>query len=171
MKDLSRHDALQVEIASEEEMDRLGGIIARQLQPGDVVCLDGPLGAGKTRLVRAVTAALDCRQLWAGSPTFVLVQEYDGRLPVYHMDAYRLKDSQEFLDLGGEDYLWGDGVCLIEWSRRIADVLPADALKVVIEVVSPTTRRVNLSTGGERSRRLLCSVAEALSPHSRLDSP
>jgi tRNA threonylcarbamoyladenosine biosynthesis protein TsaE len=157
-------DSLLLEIASESEMDDLGRAISGHLQPGDVVCLDGQLGAGKTRLVRAVIAALDCPQLWAGSPTFVLVQEYEGRLPVYHMDAYRLKDSAEFRNLGGEDYLWGDGVCLIEWSQRIADALPADALRVMIEVASPTARVVKLQSGGERSRQLLNAIAKALSP-------
>lgn len=159
VNDTSPTDALQLNIASESEMDALGRTLAAALQPGDIVCLDGPLGAGKTRLVRVVTAALDCRQLWAGSPTFILVQEYEGRLPVYHMDAYRLKDTSEFRGLGGEDYLWGDGVCLIEWAQRIADALPADVLRVTIEVVSPTARKLLFTAGGDRSRRILAAVA------------
>ncbi len=162
MKAVLKHDLLDIEIDSESDMDDLGRAIADQLQPGDVICLDGQLGAGKTRLVRAIIATLDCRQLWAGSPTFVLVQEYEGRLPVYHMDAYRLKDSSEFRNLGGEDYLWGDGVCLIEWAERIADVLPADALRVTIDVVSPTARLIRITAGGRRSRALLGALAKVI---------
>jgi tRNA threonylcarbamoyladenosine biosynthesis protein TsaE len=152
---------LRIDIDSEAMMDRLGRLIAWELKPGDVVGLDGPLGAGKTRLVRAVIAALDCDQMWSGSPTFMLVQEYLGAIPVYHMDAYRLKDAAEFRDLGGEEYLYGDGVCLIEWSQRIADALPVDMLRVQIEVVSPTERRVVMTASGRRSGDLLVQIANA----------
>jgi tRNA threonylcarbamoyladenosine biosynthesis protein TsaE len=158
----AQSEALHVAIPSESDMDALGRTLADLLQSGDVVCLDGPLGAGKTRLVRAIVAALNCRQLWSGSPTFVLVQEYDGQLPVYHMDAYRLKDSREFLDLGGDDYLASDGVCLIEWSQRIAEVLPKDALHIEIDVTSPTTRQLIVRSGGPRSQALLSVLARRI---------
>jgi tRNA threonylcarbamoyladenosine biosynthesis protein TsaE len=164
MKASFETDVLIVDVETEPELDRLGSILSRLFEPGDVVSLDGPLGAGKTRLVRAITAALDCRQLWAGSPTFILVQEYAGRLPIYHMDAYRLKDSHEFRGLGGEDYLWGDGVCLIEWAERIRDVLPDDTFQVTIEVVSPTSRRLRLSASRGRSLELLSRIARELTP-------
>lgn len=152
---------LTIEIASEADMDRLGRLIAWELRSGDVMGLDGPLGAGKTRLVRAVIAALDCDQLWSGSPTFVLVQEYLGTLPVYHMDAYRLKDVAEFHDLGGDDYLWSEGVCLIEWADRIAEALTGDVLRIRIEVVSPTARKVTITSSGKRSSELLRAIATA----------
>ncbi len=167
MRVLLESGTLRIDIDAEDEMDVLGRVMAEHLQPGDVVCLDGTLGAGKTRLVRAITNALDCEQLWAGSPTFVLVQEYAGRLPIYHMDAYRLKDSQEFYNLGGEDYLWGDGVCLIEWSRRIADALPDDALHVTIDVVSATARRLTMAGRGDRSTVFLGALAKGLDTYDR----
>src|SRR5919206_909490 len=100
---------------------RLGGL----LFPGAVVALVGPLGAGKTHLVRAVAEGLGADGRLVSSPTFVLIQEYRGRLPVYHFDAYRLRGEEEFLDLGALDYFEGDGVCLIEWADRVAGCLPA----------------------------------------------
>src|SRR5207302_10261856 len=99
--------------------------LAGLLFPSTVVALIGPLGAGKTHLVRAVAEGLgvaDGRVV--SSPTFVLIQEYQARLPVYHFDAYRLRGPGEFADLGAHEYLEGDGVCLIEWAERVAEALP-----------------------------------------------
>src|SRR5438094_1460889 len=100
---------------------RLGGL----LFPGAVVALVGPLGAGKTHLVRAVAEGLgipDSRAV--SSPTFVLLQEYQGRLPIYHFDAYRLSGEGEFLELGSLEYFEGEGVCLVEWADRVYRCLP-----------------------------------------------
>src|SRR5437899_12146513 len=97
-----------------------GRRLAELLFPGSVIALVGPLGAGKTHLVRAVAEGLgvaDSRVV--SSPTFVLIQEYTGRLPIYHFDAYRLKHSGEFLELGAHEYFEGKGVCLVEWADRV----------------------------------------------------
>ena len=97
-----------------------GHHLASLLFPGAVIALIGPLGAGKTQLVRAVSEGLgvaDNRVV--SSPTYVLIQEYQGRLPIYHFDAYRLQSAAEFFDLGAHEYLQGDGVCLIEWADRV----------------------------------------------------
>src|SRR5437588_12756061 len=94
---------------------RLGGL----LFPGAVVALIGPLGAGKTHLVRAIAEGLDIADSRAvSSPTFVLIQEYHARLPIYHFDAYRLRTAAEFFDLGAHEYFEGKGVCLVEWADR-----------------------------------------------------
>jgi tRNA threonylcarbamoyladenosine biosynthesis protein TsaE len=100
--------------------------------------------------------------MWSGSPTFVLVQEYLGALPVYHIDAYRLKDVDEFVDLGGEDYLWGDGVCIVEWAERIDEALDGDVLRMRIDVISENSRRVEMSPGGPRSTILLAAISHAV---------
>ena len=124
----------------------LGRRIGEQLGPGAVVGLVGTLGAGKTYLTRAIAEGLgvaDGRVVT--SPTFVLIQEYDGTLPVYHFDVYRLADAGAFLDLGAAEYLEGDGVCLIEWADRVRDWLPEETLWVELEITGPESRRVRLS--------------------------
>ena len=140
---------------SEADTARLGIALAVTLQPGDVIALNGQLGAGKTRLVQAVTHALgDVRQS-VNSPTFVLIHEDDGRVPLYHVDAYRLRDSDEFLAIGGDEVLAGDRACLIEWADRVADILPRDHLRIEIATVSEVERDFTVRAFGNRSTTLL----------------
>src|SRR3954469_24957134 len=127
---------------NERDTERLGAALASVLPPGTVVALIGPLGAGKTRLVQAVATSFGVPPGRVTSPTFVLVNEYTGgRLPVYHFDTYRLKDDDEFLNLGPEEYFDSGGITFIEWADRVAALLPADRLEITIEVTSETTRR------------------------------
>ncbi|MBV9125069.1 MAG: tRNA (adenosine(37)-N6)-threonylcarbamoyltransferase complex ATPase subunit type 1 TsaE [Planctomycetes bacterium] len=129
----------------------LGRRLARLLFPGAVVALIGPLGAGKTHLVRALAEGLGVRDnRVVNSPTFVLIQEYDARLPMYHFDAYRLRGPEEFWDLGAHEYFEGHGVCLIEWADRVAPCLPAEHLRITLEVTGETSRRVRIEGVGER---------------------
>jgi len=118
----------------------------------------GNLGAGKTRLVRALATTLGVDPLHVSSPTFVLIQEYEGRLPVFHFDTYRLKDVDEFLDLGPDEYFQSGGVCVIEWADRVVDVLPTDVLRVEINITGQTTREFQLQTTGPLSEQLLSGV-------------
>ncbi len=120
---------------NEADTDQLGRQLAERINPGTVISLNGPLGAGKTRLVKAIAGALGFDATKVTSPTFVLVNEYrGGRLPVYHFDVYRLKDIDEFMELGPDEYFEGDGVCLVEWGNRVAECLPRDAWTVDIEI-------------------------------------
>ena len=124
----------------------LGRRLAARLGPGAVVGLVGTLGAGKTHLTRAIAEGLgvpDGRVVT--SPTFVLIQEYEGRLPVYHFDVYRLADAGAFLDLGAAEYLEGDGVCIIEWADRVRAWLPAATVWVELEVTGPESRLARIS--------------------------
>lgn len=132
------------------------------------MALVGDLGAGKTRFVRGVAAALGVDPLCVSSPTFVLIHEYDGRMPVYHFDTYRLRNSAEFLELGAEELLNGDGVCFIEWADRVASTLPGDCLRVEIAACGETARDFRLTAHGERSDRCLARLAAAI---ERLASP
>jgi tRNA threonylcarbamoyladenosine biosynthesis protein TsaE len=128
-----------------------GRRLAGLLFPGAVVALMGPLGAGKTHLVRAIAEGLgvpDGRVVT--SPTFVLLQEYPGRLPIYHFDAYRLRSVEEFFDLGGHEYFMGQGVCLVEWADRVAAALPAEHLLVTLTPTGEATRRIEVVGRGER---------------------
>ncbi len=127
---------------NEEDTDRLGHLLAETLPAGTVVALVGTLGAGKTRLVQAVAKALGVPSEAVTSPTFVLINEYlTGRMPVYHFDTYRLRDDDEFLELGPEEYFDSNGLTFIEWADRVLTCLPPDYLRIDIEVLGETCRK------------------------------
>ena len=127
------------------DTDRLGALIAEAVEPGDVLALIGTLGAGKTRLVQALAVALGNAGESITSPTFVLVNEYtSGRLPLYHFDVYRLKDDDEFLELGAEEYFDREGVTLIEWGDRVEHLLPPRASLVTLEIGDDDQRVINI---------------------------
>ena len=144
-----------LDLASEAETQQLGRELGEAAQPGLVVALVGNLGAGKTRFVQAAAEGLDIPREAVNSPTFVLIHEYEGRLPVYHFDTYRLSDIDEFLELGADEYMCGDGVCFIEWADRMAEVLPQDRLSITFEITGELTRRVTLAAGGRVSQSVL----------------
>jgi len=148
--------------SSEADTTRFGQLLARALSPGDVVALQGQLGAGKTRLVQAIAAELGCDHAFVVSPTFTLIHEYDGQLPIYHVDAYRLKDSDEFLDMGGGELLNGEGVCLIEWADRIRDLMPMDHLRIEIEVTGVQSRIFHCLASGPHSKHCIDAIRQAL---------
>ncbi|WP_406700052.1 tRNA (adenosine(37)-N6)-threonylcarbamoyltransferase complex ATPase subunit type 1 TsaE [Singulisphaera sp. Ch08] len=135
---------LTIEVASEQDTERLGRALAEVVEPGVVIGLVGPLGAGKTRLTRALAEALDVDPSCIASPTFVLIHEYEGRIPVYHFDAYRLPSPDEFESLGASDYFTGDGVCLVEWANLVLDRLPLDVWIIQIEPTGPEQRTVHV---------------------------
>jgi len=140
---------------------RLGRRLGAALSPGAVVARVGPHGAGKTHLTRAIAEGLDIRDSRVvTSPTFVLMQEYPARLLMYHFDAYRLRGVADFDDLGIEEQLAGDGVCIIEWADRVLAGLPDDHLRIEMEPTSETTRRVTIDATGPRHLWLLDLLAE-----------
>ena len=128
---------------SPEETEHIGEMLGRRLRPGTVVAYRGGLGMGKTAFTRGLARGLGC----AGrvtSPTFTIVNEYDGATPLFHFDMYRLTSAEDLFDIGWEDYLSRGGVCAVEWSENIADALPADAIQVRIERVDDMTRRITV---------------------------
>jgi tRNA threonylcarbamoyladenosine biosynthesis protein TsaE len=155
------------ELNSEAETQQLGRALGAVAQPGLVVTLVGNLGAGKTRFVQAAAEGLDIPREAVNSPTFVLIHEYEGRLPVYHFDTYRLGDIDEFLELGVDEYMSGDGVCFIEWADRMEEVLPRDRLTISFEITGELTRRLTLKAGGRVSQ----SVLNALDQHRSESQP
>jgi tRNA threonylcarbamoyladenosine biosynthesis protein TsaE len=151
---------------------RLGRALGEVAAPGLVVGLIGTLGAGKTAFVRAVAEGLgvdDPRVVH--SPTFLLIQEYAGRLPVYHFDVYRLKTPGDFLDLGVEEYFDGDGVSLIEWSDRVQTMLPAERIDVAIEIIGNSERRFDARLVGLRFAALFDRWLASLSGAVDASSP
>jgi tRNA threonylcarbamoyladenosine biosynthesis protein TsaE len=133
-------------VNNEQDTARLGAALAEVLPPGTTIALIGTLGAGKTRLVQAVATALGVPPGSVTSPTFVLVNEYTaGRTPIYHFDTYRLKDNDEFLELGPDEYFESDGLVFVEWADRVAHLLPPEHIAINFEVLDETSREITIN--------------------------
>jgi len=128
---------------SERETERAGAELAQRLRPGDVVALYGGLGAGKTAFVRGLAAGLGVRGR-VTSPTYTIVNEYEGRMALFHFDMYRLGSADELFEIGWEEYLSRGGVCAVEWSENIEGALPEDAVKVFLSADGEHTRRIEI---------------------------
>lgn len=146
-----------------EKTERLGEVVGKVAEPGTILVLEGPLGAGKTVFVRGVARGLRVPDPdVVTSPTFVLLQEYvGGRLPLYHFDCYRLRSPEEFVDLGVEDLL-REGVCAIEWGERVISALPGDLVVLSFHYKDPQTREIHIQATGQRSHELLRRLCNEL---------
>lgn len=129
---------------SESDTKELGRRLARTAKAGSVISLRGSLGAGKTVFTKGFAEELGITEAIV-SPTFTLVQEYEGRLKMYHLDLYRLSGEDEFESMGGEDFLYSDGVTLIEWSEKIDSMLPDDTIHVEIGIQPDLTRKIEIT--------------------------
>ncbi|MDK2800443.1 MAG: tRNA threonylcarbamoyladenosine biosynthesis protein TsaE [Clostridiales bacterium] len=116
---------------SPEETEKIAYDIAKYLTAGDVVCLDGDLGAGKTAFTKGIAKAFEVED-YVTSPTFTIINEYNGKLPIYHFDVYRINDIDEMYEIGFEEYIDGDGISIIEWADNIKEILPSSYLKITI---------------------------------------
>lgn len=141
---------LQFSTSSLDQTRQFGQQFARALQAGDVVALIGDLGAGKTYLTQAICVALGVPAEEVNSPTFVLIQEYEGQLPIFHLDVYRLADLDEFLELGADELLGGENLCLIEWADRVLEVLPDSRIELHLRNTGETSRSITLIAPAER---------------------
>lgn len=135
---------------STAETERIGEELGRRLRGGNVVAYVGGLGMGKTAFTRGLARGIGC-QGRVTSPTFTIVNEYDGPLPLFHFDMYRLPDSNALFDIGWDDYLDRGGVCAVEWSENVAEAIPADAVCVTIERCGDQEnwRRITITGGDE----------------------
>ncbi len=141
---------------SEEQTRRLGAKLGRLAQAGQVIALLGDLGAGKTRLAQGFGAGLGVSaDEVINSPTFTLINEYQGRLPFYHVDLYRLSQAVEAETLGLDDYLYGNGVTLIEWATRLGSNLPPERLEIELRHLDETKRRIIIRAYGPEHAELL----------------
>lgn len=133
---------------SEKETEQFASEFAKKLSAGSVVAFEGDLGAGKTAFVRGMAKALGCDKN-VSSPTFAIVNEYDGALPVFHFDMYRIETLGELYSIGFFEYLERGGVCAIEWSENIYSALPDNSIFVNIEKISENERRISVTEGKE----------------------
>ena len=146
---------------SETETRRLGERLGRVLGKGDVVLLFGTLGAGKTALVQGLARGLGVpRERRVASPTFTLVNEHPGRVPLYHVDLYRIDDAGELEEIGLREYLEGQGVTVIEWAERLGRLLPKERLEIAIEITGARSRTFSLRPVGERAQTIADALAK-----------
>ncbi|AEE16973.1 tRNA (adenosine(37)-N6)-threonylcarbamoyltransferase complex ATPase subunit type 1 TsaE [Treponema brennaborense] len=126
-----------------EETIALGRRIGKKLKPGAVLAMEGTLAAGKTTITKGIAESLGVAETIT-SPTFTLVSEYEGNVPLYHMDVYRLDSAEDFLNLGVEDMLYGKGVCIIEWSEKVRKELPTTTITVRLEADDDGARTITV---------------------------
>lgn len=152
--------ARSITVVDEAGTAALGAAVAAAIEPPAVIALRGTLGAGKTRFTRALAAGLGVDDAHVSSPTFVLLHEYTGVVPVYHFDAYRIHGEEEFWQLGVDEYFSasGQGVAIVEWADRVTGCLPAARLDIEIGVVGETRRQLVLTAHGDRYERMLAQI-------------
>ncbi|MGG3884533.1 tRNA (adenosine(37)-N6)-threonylcarbamoyltransferase complex ATPase subunit type 1 TsaE [Brevibacillus panacihumi] len=138
-------------LAGVEQTQNFAERLAAFLQPGDLLALEGDLGAGKTTFTQGLARGLGVRNV-VNSPTFTIIKEYQGRLPLYHMDVYRVGDDVD--SLGLDDYFFGEGVCVVEWASLIEDVLPQERLTIFLRTAGDEQRLIELVPQGDRYVRL-----------------
>lgn len=130
--------------SSEKETEAIAQEFAADVKPGDVVCLFGDLGAGKTQFVKGFVKAFGLTGNEVNSPTFTIINEYDGTLPIFHFDCYRLEHEEEALEIGAEEYFYGNGVCIIEWPERILGILPDSRKEIRLKHIAKNRREIIL---------------------------
>lgn len=160
-------EIFRVYVLKEEDTIKLGEALGRSLKPGDIVALKGELGAGKTVLVKGIAKGLDVKEEPI-SPTFVIMNAYCGRVPLYHFDLYRVSGREELERIGYEDYFFGDGVAVVEWSDRAEEIFPESAIEIEIKILpkntnSETVREIKFK-GEKRWLSLFRSTAERVLP-------
>jgi tRNA threonylcarbamoyladenosine biosynthesis protein TsaE len=139
-----------MELATLQHTKSLGILLGRTAEPGDVITLGGNLGAGKTTLVQAIGRGLDIPpDIYITSPTFTLLHEYHGRLPLYHMDFYRLGSEDEIESAGLLEYLYAQGLTVIEWPERLGSLTPSERLHIDLIITGENSRTANLYPYGD----------------------
>ncbi|SHE95353.1 tRNA threonylcarbamoyladenosine biosynthesis protein TsaE [Tissierella praeacuta DSM 18095] len=146
---------MEIRLEGLEETKEMGIKLGNILKSGDIVCLNGELGAGKTTLTKSIGLGLGVTD-YITSPTFALINEYNGRVPVYHFDVYRLENVEEIYDLGFDEYFYGKGVCIIEWAEKIERLLPKERVILDIEKGKALDERIiNIKGSGNRYIEIL----------------
>ena len=159
---------ITLKTSSGEETFLLGKSLGQLLQPSMVLCLSGDLGAGKTQMTKGIATGLEIGD-YITSPTYTLINEYNGRLPLYHFDVYRLENSDELNELGYQEYFYGEGVTVIEWADIISEAIPKDRLWMVIRKLEGDKRKIVLDGTGKAYLELLERLREMKDIRPMLD--
>ena len=161
---------LQITTGASRETEQLGACLGSLLHPGCFVALQGDLGGGKTCLTRGVVASLAPQSAHlVASPTYAIMNCYPGDTPVYHFDFYRLTGDDDIAELGFEELFYGDGVCIVEWSERLTELLPPDVLTILFEYAGDNRRMITMTSSGQKSDALLEQLEEELENKKNFD--
>jgi tRNA threonylcarbamoyladenosine biosynthesis protein TsaE len=152
---------MKIVTRSPQETMRFGMKLARHLKKGDIICLKGQLGSGKTILTKGIASGLGISRKEVLSPTFVLIRHYSGTMPLYHFDFYRLPDFREITALGYEEYFYDEGVSVIEWADRLGCLTPQDCLTITLTLGKNDHRTIEVRAQGELHGQLLGALKEA----------
>lgn len=148
-----------LELSSLKRTEEFGKVLGNIVEPGDVITLQGPLGAGKTALTQAIARGLGVDpNIYITSPTFSLLHEYQGRTPLYHMDLYRLTGEDEIESLGFLEYFSGNGVTVIEWPERLGVLMPTERLNVELVISGESSRTANLTAYGDGWQKKVAEI-------------
>ena len=154
---------LQITTCSSYETEELGASIGAMLKPGSFLALRGDLGGGKTCLTRGLVTSLAPQSAHlVASPTYAIMNCYAGSTPVYHFDFYRLAGEDDIVELGFEEYFFGTGVCVVEWSERLSNLLPADVLTLLFEYAGDDRRLITITSSGQEAENVLVQLEERL---------
>ncbi len=144
---------MKIKVNNLNDTENVGRIISRCLDKGTVLCLDGDLGVGKTALTQFIARESGVED-YITSPTFTIIKEYEGKFPLYHMDVYRIDSEDDMYDLGYDEYIYSEGVTIIEWSHKIKGILPDERINIEIQRVDDTSRVLDISGRGEAYDKL-----------------
>ena len=146
---------LKIISKSAEQTYKLGEYLGKVLQQGDIICLTGDLGAGKTAFTKGIGIGLDIKE-FITSPTYTIINEYDGRISLFHFDVYRLEGVEEMYELGYEEYFFGDGAVVIEWADIVKDIIPQERLWItILRGKEEDTREIMFDASGERYQKVI----------------
>ena len=149
---------VKIYLENEVKTQEIGYKLGNLLTPGSVICLIGDLGAGKTTMTQSLAKALEVDD-YITSPTFTIVNEYEGKMPLYHFDVYRIGSSDEMYDIGYEEYINGEGVCIIEWANLIEDILPDEYLYIEMNY-KETGREMILTPKGDKYEEIVKELSK-----------
>lgn len=150
---------LEFKINNAKETEDLGILLGKKLKGGEVIAMSGDLGAGKTTMTKSIAKGLEIND-HITSPTFTIVNEYEGRVKLYHFDVYRIGDIEEMYDLGFEEYIYSNAVSIIEWANLIEEILPKDKINIDIISLDEEKRKVTISGEGEKFESLVKELKE-----------
>jgi len=148
-----------LELSSLKQTEALGKVLGAEVEPGDIITLEGVLGAGKTALTQAIARGLGVDpRIYVTSPTFSLLHEYQGRIPLYHLDLYRLAGEEEIESLGFREYFYSKGLTVIEWPERLGSLTPGERLHIELVISAETSRTANLTGHGNAWQKKVADI-------------